>query len=558
MREGKRAIIYTRVSTEMQVDGFSLEGQLRELKGWCEFEKMNVVGIYEEKGKSAKSIEGRPAFQEMMNDIKESIVECDYICVYKLSRFGRNAADILNSLEFIQSYGVNLLCKEDMIDSSQSQSKLLISVLGGVSEMERENIITQSMNGRREKAKQGGWNGGFAPFGYQLEKGELIIVEKEAEIVKYIYEQFVYGGKGYTTISKMLNLQKIEKRKAVNSNRIFSDWSSSAVKHILDNPLYCGKLTYGRRKKEKIQGTRNSYRTVKTDKFISVQGKHQSIITEELFELATIKRKETGHKFESSTSKKVHLLTGILKCPHCGSPMYINKNSWTNKDGSRKEIFYYTCGHNKACKGGECSPNSVRAEYVEEQVIAYIKELVKNAEFAKAIQERIGSKIDTTQLDKELFNYKSKLSETEANKRRLEEEIDNFPLEISHRERKLADKNSRIDSLYDIIEELESKIDEVSDKKMAVENNVLTMQSIYKILLQFDKIFDRIEGDEQKKLLASFVNRITLNEGEKIEQRTLKSIVFNFAIPKGVANDKEISLDNNEHVETCCLLYKVN
>lgn len=516
MREGKKALIYTRVSTEMQVEGFSLEGQLNELISWCAYEKMEVVGIYEEKGKSGKSIEGRPKFQEMLSDIQEERVKCDYICVYKLSRFGRNAADILNSLELIQSYGVNLLCKEDLIDSSQAQSKMMISILGSVSEMERENIIVQSMNGRREKAKQGGWNGGFAPFGYTLENGELQIIPEEAEIVRQIFTEFVHGGKGYTTIAKYLNLQGISKRKAKNSNREFSDWASSAVKHILDNPLYCGKLTYGRRIKQKKQGTRNEFRTVKTKDFITVQGKHEAIISEELFELATIKRKETGHKFQSTTSKKVHLLTGIVKCPHCGSPMYINKNSWTNKDGSKKEIFYYSCGHNKACKGGECSPNSVRAEALEDQVVGYIKDLVKNKEFAKAIREKIGNKIDTSKLDKEIENYKNKLSEAEANKKRLEDEIDNLPLDVPHREKKLTDKNNRLDALYDTVEEIENLITELEEKKQAVENNALTMESIYKILLHFDKVYDRLSGDEQKKLLASFINRITLNEGESM------------------------------------------
>lgn len=68
-----------------------------------------------------------------------------------LSRFGRNAADILNSLEFVQSYGINLICIEEGIDSSQTSGKLLISVLSAVAEIERENIIEQTMNGRREK-----------------------------------------------------------------------------------------------------------------------------------------------------------------------------------------------------------------------------------------------------------------------------------------------------------------------------------------------------------------------------------------------------------------------
>ena len=90
---------------------------------------------------------------------------------------------------------------------------------------------------------------------------------------------------GYTTIAKNLNLQGVAKRKAPNSKREFSDWASAAVKHILDNPLYCGRLTYGRRTKEKVQGTRNTYRTVKTDKYITVKGKHEAIISEELFDL---------------------------------------------------------------------------------------------------------------------------------------------------------------------------------------------------------------------------------------------------------------------------------
>lgn len=166
-REGKKCVLYPRVSTEMQVDGYSLEGQKNGLKRFADREEMEIVGIYEDAGKSGKSIEGRPAFKKMFSDIKNGL-EIDYILVYKLSRFGRNAADILNSLEFVQSYGINLICIEEGIDSSQTSGKLLISVLSAVAEIERENIIEQTMNGRREKARQGGWNGGFAPYGYYL------------------------------------------------------------------------------------------------------------------------------------------------------------------------------------------------------------------------------------------------------------------------------------------------------------------------------------------------------------------------------------------------------
>ena len=152
-REGKKCVLYPRVSTEMQVDGYSLEGQKNSLKRFADREEMEIVGIYEDAGKSGKSIEGRPAFKKMLSDIKNGL-EIEYILVYKLSRFGRNAADILNSLEFVQSYGINLICIEEGIDSSQTSGKLLISVLSAVAEIERENIIEQTMNGRREKAKK--------------------------------------------------------------------------------------------------------------------------------------------------------------------------------------------------------------------------------------------------------------------------------------------------------------------------------------------------------------------------------------------------------------------
>ena len=106
-REGKKCVIYLRVSTEMQVDGFSLDGQRNTLKRFVEREGMILVNTYEDAGKSGKSIEGRPSFQRMMKDIENGL-EIDYVLVYKLSRFGRNAADILNSLELIQSYDINL------------------------------------------------------------------------------------------------------------------------------------------------------------------------------------------------------------------------------------------------------------------------------------------------------------------------------------------------------------------------------------------------------------------------------------------------------------------
>ena len=150
-----------------------------------------IVKQYEDAGKSGKSIDGRPAFKEMLNDIKRGL-QVDYIVVYKLSRFGRNAADVLDSLEVIQSYGINLLVTEEGIDSSQASGKLLISVLSAVAEIERENILEQTMNGRKEKARQGLWNGGFAPYGYSLDNGKLIISDRESPTIKLIFDKYLF------------------------------------------------------------------------------------------------------------------------------------------------------------------------------------------------------------------------------------------------------------------------------------------------------------------------------------------------------------------------------
>lgn len=83
-RDGRRCVLYSRVSTEMQVDGYSLDGQKNSLKRFAEREEMQIVGIYEDAGKSGKSIEGRPAFKRMLSDIQEGL-EVDYVLVYKLS-----------------------------------------------------------------------------------------------------------------------------------------------------------------------------------------------------------------------------------------------------------------------------------------------------------------------------------------------------------------------------------------------------------------------------------------------------------------------------------------
>ena len=90
----------------------------------------------------------------MLNAIEDGKDGVDFVLVLKLSRFGRNAADVLSSLQLMQDYGVNLICVEEGIDSSKEAGKLLIYINAAVAELERENIRVQTMAGREQKARE--------------------------------------------------------------------------------------------------------------------------------------------------------------------------------------------------------------------------------------------------------------------------------------------------------------------------------------------------------------------------------------------------------------------
>ena len=87
----KKAYMYTRVSTAMQVDGYSLDAQEEEIRRYCEYHKIDIVGSYSDKGKSGSTIVGREQFQKMLDDIEDNKEGISFVIVYKLSRFGRNA-----------------------------------------------------------------------------------------------------------------------------------------------------------------------------------------------------------------------------------------------------------------------------------------------------------------------------------------------------------------------------------------------------------------------------------------------------------------------------------
>ena len=113
MKKKTKCYIYTRVSTAIQVDGYSLVAQKDKLRKYAEFQDMEIVGEYSDEGHSGKNIKCRQEFIRILNDIEDGKDGVDFVLVFKLSRFGRNAADVLSSLQLMQDYGVNLICVEE-------------------------------------------------------------------------------------------------------------------------------------------------------------------------------------------------------------------------------------------------------------------------------------------------------------------------------------------------------------------------------------------------------------------------------------------------------------
>ena len=286
-------------------------------------DKIEVVDCYIDLGKTGTNF-NRGAFQRLMQDVRMGDINC--VIVKDLSRFGRNAADVLSTLQVMQDFGVNLICVEDGIDSSKDAGKLMISVLSAVAEIERENIRVQTMEGRIQKAREGKWNGGFAPYGYKLVDGKLEINEEEAPAIRTIYEQYVTTDSGANGIAKYLENHGISKVQRQNGKNPLFD--ARLIRMILKNPVYCGKIAYGRRKTEKVHGTRNEYRLVEQENFLLVDGLHEAIIPEDVWQAAQVKLAAQAKRYEHVNKGKnecTHLLSGIVKCPICGVGMYGNK-----------------------------------------------------------------------------------------------------------------------------------------------------------------------------------------------------------------------------------------
>ena len=554
----KKCNIYIRVSSERQVQGFSLDAQKRELIQYAELKGLEINKIYIEEGKSGKDIDGREEFQKMLNDVLRADSDVGYIIVFKLSRFGRNVRDILNTINLIHKYGIALLSKDEGIDSSSPMGNMMIAILGTIAEMERENISIQTMLGREEKAKQGGWNGGFAPYGYDIEDGRLVPNEN-SYIVKMIYQKYVEEDIGMKTIANYLNRNGIKKVRPKNRQDYqFDDWSDHTIKAILDNPVYTGYIVFGRRRTVQCINEDGEIvdKLLKQDDYItSDEQSHEALVSKEMWDKARQKRKSRavrGNKKIGQTPK--HLLSGILKCPDCGCNMVINYNKWCNQDGSNKQTRTYICGHyNRAGAHGQCNRNGVAAERIELEVVNYTKKLISNPKFTSYVKEKIGCSTDVSELEKEIESYDKELKALERNKEMLYKDIDRLVDDDKIANRKREDMNRRLDNIYKDIDELETLKLECEEKVAIIKKQEFDRDKIYNMLLNFNKIFDKLEDEEKQQLIQSLISKVEIYKKDEVKTTNtyIKEITYAFDV---FDLDGNILGNKGNNVETVVLL----
>lgn len=517
-RKAKTCFIYVRVSTKMQVEnGESIEAQLYDLRQYAKRENLRILHEYIDDGYSGKNITGRPHFQEMMEEIKSG-VHVDYVLVFKLSRFGRNAADALSSLQFMQDYGTNLVCVKDGINSEAQMGKMMIAFMSAFAEMERENILVQTMAGREQKAREGKWNGGQAPFGYRLVKdekgkGHLEIDEDEAEIVRIIFHEYTKNGKGVHAIASWLNTQGY--RKKIRGNSKYEHFAPGTVKNIIRNPVYAGKIAFGRRRTTPVKGERNVYRMVKQDNFDIYEGEHDAIIDEATWDAAQKRLAEDSHPFpEAKPDGHTHLLTGMLVCPVCGRNMIANvSRGKRKKDGTiGKTTYAYTCKYSKKQFGHDCTfTRQFKQEYIDREVIEVISRAAHSAVFEERVREELDAAVDIEKLEADVARIGKALENNGAARRMLSRQLDALDASDRSYERKYEDMQARLDKLYDESADIEDALDAAEAKLESAKEKQVTTARVYEMLDEFQEKFDTYDPANQKEILQQVVERVEID-----------------------------------------------
>lgn len=399
--EKAQAAIYCRLS---QDDGSlgesgSIQTQKAILTQYCQEHHMEIVDCYCDDGWSGTNFD-RPAFQRMIGDIEAGRVNT--VIVKDLSRFGREYAQMGLYIEhYFEEKGVRFLSLAENIDSSQGLNNLVLPFTNVINSLYARQASEKTKAAHRARAKNGMFLGSRAPYGYQKDPNDrhhLIVDPEAAEVVKEIFRMFA-DGIGYVRMTKILRERNILNPQAYfNQNnpdyykhsdywRKPFDWHATSVRAILNNPVYLGKLTFG---KTKTKGFFDKRRVpAEESDWIVVEHTHEPLVSQELWDtvhqMMKARRRENG-------SGHVQPFAGLVKCAGCGSSL---NASYDKKKG---KYTGFSCWVYKNYGKQRCTSHAIGWQTLNRLVLEDIR---CNAQVAKLAAARYVGVLLRAKLEKE-------------------------------------------------------------------------------------------------------------------------------------------------------------
>ena len=300
IQQKRSAAIYLRVSSEMQVDGFSIEAQKIACLKYAREQGYEVTNshIYIDEAYSAKN-EERPNFKRMI--MAAHAAEFAMIIIHKMDRFERNFKAMRNTLEDLSNIGVHVF---SISENMELANTLTVNLFGIINEHYIQNLSWETAKGKHQAAKEGYFIGSKVPFGYrkwkigdspELDRRILIRDEKEADALQKCFEMYASGNYSFEDLASFLNDQGFVSR----SGQAFRE---DTLRGMLENPIYIGYVEY--------QG-------VKKDTYLTYIGKHVPLVSVELFNKVAAVREiraegKSRTKYDADVLKSHYMVQNLL------------------------------------------------------------------------------------------------------------------------------------------------------------------------------------------------------------------------------------------------------